>query len=387
MLTSSAALDGWRPTPFREFVVKVHSGCDLACRYCYMYRLADRRVRANYSAMAKNTFEKVVARIREHLLSHELNTARVVLHGGEPLLIGGQALTAMAVRLRDAMPTGVRLDVTVQTNAVRLTVTEVDLFAAHAIRVGVSLDGDREANDRHRRSAGGRGSFDAVDRALKLLGERPEIFAGILCVVDLANDPVRTYESLVRYRPPMVDLLLPHGNWTAPPPGHSDQPRYGEWLAAAFDRWYGAPARETGVRYFEEIINLLLGGTSRTEAVGASPAATIVVNTDGSYEDIDTLRSAYPGAVDTGLNAFDHPLDEALRHPDVVARQQSAVRLAGECRVCPARRVCGGGYYPHRYRAGKGFDNPSVYSRDIRYLIAHMATRLRADIARLKGQP
>ena len=32
---------GWRPLPFREFVLKIHSRCDLACDYCYMYTMAD----------------------------------------------------------------------------------------------------------------------------------------------------------------------------------------------------------------------------------------------------------------------------------------------------------------------------------------------------------
>ena len=31
---------GWRPVPFREFIVKVHSRCDLSCDYCYMYEMA-----------------------------------------------------------------------------------------------------------------------------------------------------------------------------------------------------------------------------------------------------------------------------------------------------------------------------------------------------------
>ena len=34
--------DGWEPTPFREFVLKIHSRCTLACDYCYMYELADK---------------------------------------------------------------------------------------------------------------------------------------------------------------------------------------------------------------------------------------------------------------------------------------------------------------------------------------------------------
>ena len=32
---------GWNPVPFREFIVKIHSRCDLSCDYCYMYEMAD----------------------------------------------------------------------------------------------------------------------------------------------------------------------------------------------------------------------------------------------------------------------------------------------------------------------------------------------------------
>jgi uncharacterized protein len=205
-------------------------------------------------------------------------------------------------------------------------------------------------------------------------------------VVDLANDPVGTYESLLRHRPPRVDFLLPHGNWSTPPPGHSSaEPRYGAWLAEVFDRWYGAPDRETGIRFFEELIHLLLGGQSRTEVIGLSPVAVIVINVDGSYEQVDTLRSAYAGAARTSLNAFDHTLDDALRHPAIAARQMGAAALAEACRRCPVHRVCGGGYLPHRYRSGSGFANASVYCRDLSHLIGHVSARLRKDISRVKG--
>lgn len=374
--------------PFHEIVLKVHSRCDLACDYCYMYQLADRSAGSDPATMPAATFEQVVHRIREHATAHELPAVRVVLHGGEPTLVGCSRLAAMAARLRRALP-ATELDITVQTNAVRLTPSDLDVLAAERVRVGVSLDGDRTANDRHRRYAGGRSSFDAVERGVSLLAERPDMFAGILCVIDLANDPVGTYEALLRHRPPRVDFLLPHGNWTAPPPGHSvDEPRYGGWLASVFDRWYAASLREVGVRLFEELVNLLLGGQSRTEVIGLSPVAVVVVNVDGSYEQVDTLRSTYPGAVRTSLNAFDHSLDDAMRHPAIVARQLGAAALPDECLRCPVRRVCGGGYLPHRYRSGSGFANASVYCRDLSHLIGHVAARLRADIARVTdGRP
>src|ERR1700721_2969082 len=47
--------EGWRPSPFREFIVKVHSRCDLACDYCYMYEMADQSWRDQPRAMSEET--------------------------------------------------------------------------------------------------------------------------------------------------------------------------------------------------------------------------------------------------------------------------------------------------------------------------------------------
>jgi uncharacterized protein len=370
------------PTPFREYVVKVHSRCNLACDYCYMYELADQSARTDVAAVSPATFDRICERIGEHVAAHGLTSIRVVLHGGEPMLVGSARLARMAARVRSAMPAGCVVDVSIQTNAVLIDQAAIDAFGAAGVRVGVSLDGDRTANDLHRRYADGRSSFDRTDRALRLLSGYPEIFAGILCVVDLNNDPVQTYRALLSYSPERLDLLLPHANWQHPPVGTGRHTPYGSWLAVAFDRWYDAPVRETRVRIFEEIIHLILGGPSRTEAVGLSPVATIVVNVDGAYEQIDTLRSAYQGAVGTGLNIFGHSLDQALHHPAVAARQSGVTGLAQVCRRCPVHRVCGGGYYPHRFRPGNDFDNASVYCADLRMLIEHIAARLRDDVAR-----
>ena len=32
---------GHQPIPFRQFILKVHSRCNLSCSYCYVYEMAD----------------------------------------------------------------------------------------------------------------------------------------------------------------------------------------------------------------------------------------------------------------------------------------------------------------------------------------------------------
>ncbi|AVT40606.1 FxsB family cyclophane-forming radical SAM/SPASM peptide maturase [Plantactinospora sp. BB1] len=371
--------------PFREYVVKLRSRCNLACDYCYMYELADQSARSAPAVMNSAVFDRVCERIAEHADTHGLAEVRVVFHGGEPMLAGSALLAQWAGRLREALPERMAAHVAVQTNGVLLTGADLDRLAAAGVRVGVSLDGGRVANDRHRRYRSGRSSFPAADRALRMLRARPELFAGILCVVDVENDPVHTYEALLEYDPPMVDFLLPHAHWDRPPPGwRPGTTRYGDWLVAVFDRQYGAPVQETRVRLFEELIRLSFGAPSRTETVGLSPVATVVFNVDGAYEQVDTLRSTYSGAVGTDLTVFANPLDAAMHHPQVRARQAGAAGLADACRRCAVHLVCGGGYYPHRYRAASGFANPSVYCSDLERLIRHIVARLRSDLTGLR---
>jgi uncharacterized protein len=146
---------------------------------------------------------------------------------------------------------------------------------------------------------------------------------------------------------------------------------------------------ETEVRYFQEIITLALGGQSRVESIGLSPVALLVIDTDGALEQVDTLRSAFDGASETGLTVFADPFDTALRHPGVVARQIGVAALSDTCLACPVHKICGAGYYPHRYLAGAGFRQPSVYCRDLRLLIDHITARIRDDLraALAGGQP
>lgn len=376
--------DGWRPMPFREFVLKIHSRCDLACDYCYVYQMADQSWRDRPRQMSAEVVRNTADRIAEHVHTHGLTSIDVVLHGGEPLLAGHQLITDIVTTIRDRVGPGVGVQLSVQTNGVRLT-SYLELLAALDVRVGVSIDGDAAANDRHRRYAHGGGSYEAVAAGLDQLSSRfPHLFGGILCTVDLANPPVATYEALLKFRPPVLDFLLPHGNWSAPPPGRepaSTATPYADWLIDIFDRWYTAPRRETNVRLFGELLHLLLGRRSTNEAIGLSPVTVIVVETDGSIEQSDMLKSAYSGAPATGLHVTRDPFDTALRSPSIAVRQLGERALAEECRRCAVRRVCGGGLYVHRYRSGAGFANPSVYCPDLLRLISYVADVLATDLA------
>ncbi len=382
--------DGWTPVPFREFVVKVHSRCDLSCDYCYVYKMADQSWREQPRCISRDVAKHTAARIGEHARRHSLPRIALILHGGEPLLAGPEVISSLVAATREAVGPDVAVDVRVQTNGVGLNDDYLRLFDRLGVFVGVSLDGTAEDHDRHRRFASGRGSHEAVSAGLGRLIERRyrHLFSGLLCTIDLRHDPIATFEALASFEPPAINFLLPHGTWATPPPGRipdAAQTPYADWLIAVFDHWYGAPGPE--VRLFEEIMRLILGDTSATEMVGMSPSQIVVIETDGTIEQSDILKATYPGAPRTGLDVVHDSFDAALLLPGIAARQIGIRALSAECQACRIRRVCGGGLYAHRYRPGTGFANPSVYCPDLMRLIDHIRETLRSDInARLTKQ-
>jgi uncharacterized protein len=381
--------NGWRPIPFREFIVKIHSRCDLSCDYCYMYEMADQSWRERPRRMTMKIAKSTASCIGEHARVHKMTSVNLILHGGEPLLAGPELISYLVKETREAAGLGVQVDVRVQTNAVGLDGAYLELFRDLGVQVGVSLDGTTEGHDRHRRFASGRGSYTAVSAGLHRIYQPRfrHLFNGLLCTVDLRNDPVTTYEALAAFEPPRIDFLLPHGTWETPPPGRdpdgADSP-YGDWLITVFDHWYTRP--KTGIRLFEEIMQLVMNGTSSGEAVGLAPARMVVIETDGSVEQVDSLKATFHGAAATGLHVTRDTLDAALLSPGVVARQLGVMALAAQCRICPIHQVCGGGNYVHRYRSGTGFANPSVYCPDLMRLITHIRDVVYADLsARQRG--
>lgn len=365
------------PVSVSHYVLKVHSRCDLACDDCYVYQHADQSWRVKPRALDVATTRQAALRISDHAHRHRLDEVNIVLHGGEPLLLGHDGLHEVVRTLRSVIDPVTRLDLRIHTNGVLLDERFCELFADYDVRVGVSLDGDRTANDRHRRFADGRSSHERVRQALARL-RKPEyrhLYSGILCTIDVANDPIAVYQALLAEAPPRIDLLLPHATWDNPPrrpPGV--RVPYADWLGQIHARW-ASDGRPVPIRLFDSLLAAWEGRRSSSEAAGLDPVDLLVIETDGSWEQADSLKTAFHGAPATGFDIFSHSVDAAAAHPGVAIRQVGLDALCATCRACPLVRACGGGLYAHRYKTGSGFDNPSVYCADLKILIPQVTAR------------
>ncbi|CAM5633595.1 FxsB family cyclophane-forming radical SAM/SPASM peptide maturase [Streptomyces narbonensis] len=365
-------------TPFRSFILKVANRCNIDCDYCYVFNSTDQAWRHLPSRMSVDVAQAVGRRIGEHAAAHNLQDVHVVLHGGEPLLAGPRHMADLLSAVRGGVLADVAVHFELQTNGTLLTKPWLDIFERYAVVVGVSLDGPPTANDRHRLTHASRSSAASAVRGIELLRSRPHLFAGLLAVVDLANDPVEVHDYLASFDPPVIDFGLPHGTHDEPPRRNDRRvPEYGLWMSRVYDAWLARPAHRHSVRMLEDIVALSSGVRGSVESLGLAPPTSIVVESDGTIEGVDTLRSVEEGASWLGLDVFRQSFDKALHHPKLLYRRYGMAALAEQCQSCPLVKVCGGGYLPHRFSTDRGYQNPSVYCADLEYLIRHVQDSLR----------
>ncbi|MFF0022839.1 radical SAM protein [Streptomyces sp. NPDC005496] len=150
--------DRQETVPFRQFLLKAHSRCNLACTYCYMYEAADQSWRRRPRTMAPEVVSRTAGLIAAHAREHALGRFDVVIHGGEPLLVGAERLAALLQTLTNALAGVAELRLTTQTNGIRL-IEDPDLLPVldrYGVRVGVSLDGTAALQQFHRMGDRGR---------------------------------------------------------------------------------------------------------------------------------------------------------------------------------------------------------------------------------------
>ena len=142
-----------------------------------------------------------------------------MLHGGEPLLAGHTGCRRSSPGCSQALDRQSAGWTCGSTRTGSSSAANSVSCSPSTVKVGISIDGDQAANDRHRLYADGHSSYDKVIRGHRTAGAGRfrNLYAGLLCTIDVANDPLVVYESLMALRPPRIDFLLPHATWDHPP--------------------------------------------------------------------------------------------------------------------------------------------------------------------------
>ncbi len=329
--------------------------------------------------MPDETIE-AVARALGELSRAQLRRFAVVLHGGEPLLLGDEKLAFLLAALRTTLSSAYPLSI--QTNGILITKEILDVCSAYETSLGISIDGPRHLHNRHRVGHKGEGTFDSVMAGIERLRNHRDaqvLYAGLLAVIDPTSNPCEVYRFFKELGAPSVDFLYRDGNHSHLPSGKASfqSTEYGLWLARLLDIYLADPT-PIRIRLLDDMMKLMLGGCGTKEGMGATDFGIVIIDTDGSVTKNDTLKSTFQDAdrFATAWSVHRHRLTDVANASEFATYHALQRTTASACLSCPELHVCGGGMPVNRWRDDTGYDNPSVYCADQLLLIGHMRHRL-----------
>jgi uncharacterized protein len=317
-----------------------------------------------------------VAKALRTLSQRQERPFAVVLHGGEPLLLGLGKLRRLIFSLRNALHP--ECAISIQTNGILLTEEILDLFAATRVTVSVSIDGPQHIHDKYRVGHTGRGTYAQVMKGIELLRrhhDSEKLFTGLLAVIDPESDPTEVYTFFKSLNPPSVDFIYRDGNHSRLPAGKRSlqSTESGSWFARLLDVYLADP-KPIRIRILDDLIKLMLGGSGTKDGVGLTDYGVLIIDTDGSITKNDTLKSSFDGAdrFEQKWSVHTHDLIDVLNSKEFAAYHRMQRPNSDICLSCPYLHICGGGMTLHRWRDDNGYDNPSVYCADQTLLINHI---------------
>ena len=154
------------------------TSCNLHCEYCYASSFE------NGISMSIETALQTIDFASNSISSN----IGVIFFGGEPLLKKEviKATVKYCKELEEKNPIKYNFHYKITTNGILLDDDFLHYARENNIIISLSIDGNKEAHDRHRKSIDGNGSFDLIsDKIDKLLSYQP--YANALMVVSPEN--------------------------------------------------------------------------------------------------------------------------------------------------------------------------------------------------------
>lgn len=339
----------------REVIVKLNRSCNLRCSYCYYIndRTPELGARLNIDSLL-NFIDGYSAYCQARNQS-----GTIVLHGGEPLLIGRKYIQTVLERIsrHDSV-----LDCSIQTNGTLLDERWLELLHHYNANLGISIDGPQLVHDRQRPQVNGRSSYFKAAYGLKL-AQRKGLKPGVLCVADPAADGKKVFAHLVELGANWMDFLLPYSEHVSAKHDRINHEGLSRFLVSAFLAWIEKDDPSIKVRIFEKAIRRQLGFDPMSD-IKADPDIYIVLETSGviardtEFFDLDLRHGTR--YYETSFVAQSLDFDELERDLLKNYGMMDGGQVPNGCRSCRAAHICRGGTIPSRF-TGHDFNAPSVH--------------------------
>jgi uncharacterized protein len=332
-----------RTFPLQRIVLHVTNQCNLACTYCYEYS-ADKISKTD--GKPKYMDEQVAESAIDMLIRESAQRPKihVTFFGGETMLNFPLMRSSVEYAKRRSAEAGKQVDFSLTTNATLLSEEAIEFLAGNRVGVTVSIDGDRELNDRMRVFHDGRGSYDTMLPKIKLLLERHRTNSiGARVTLSSGVSHVRRiYEHLTKE---VGFEAVGFSPATANPQRlyHIGSQKMSSILGGFEElaweyRDYAMASRQHGFTNASDTLKELHSGISKAYSCGAGLGLLGV----GTAGDINLCHRFVDSPVGKMGHVNQGGIDHAARQSFLETHHLGA---RYDCHTCWARPVCAGGCY------------------------------------------
>ncbi|MBE0536416.1 MAG: anaerobic sulfatase maturase [Phycisphaerae bacterium] len=354
-------------TQFHVMTKPIGPVCNLDCTYCYYLSKKNFFGEDNHWRMPDALVERY---IRQYIAAQDVGEVNFSWQGGEPTLLGLDFFAKVVQWQKTYCPPTKRIVNDLQTNGTLLDDEWCRFLKNNRFLVGLSVDGPEGLHDCYRRDRRGRGTFDRVVRAARLMQEHGVEF-NTLTVVNRMNaqHPSEVYRFLrdelgSKYLQfiPCVEpkgfaavaprhwdrSLLPPLGAAAARPGAAesvvtdwtvDPEDYGDFLCTIFDEWLRRDVGEVFVPIFDMALGVWLGMPASACYFAETCGKALAVEHDGSVYACDHF--VYP-EYKLGNLKESSLLDLLYTDRQMRFGLDKTDTLTQYCRDCEVRFVCNG---------------------------------------------
>lgn len=350
-LPLTASPDG--PPPAFHIMLKPRGAiCNLDCEYCY-FLSKEMMYPGSRFRMAADLLETYT---KQYIQAQHVPEVTFAWQGGEPTLMGLDFFK-LAVQLQQKYrKPGMRVLNALQTNGTLLDDAWGEFMGQHDFLIGLSLDGPKHLHDAYRVDKGGKGTFDKVLAAARLL-QKHKVEFNILTTVHAANapHPVEVYRFLrdeVKTQFVQFIPIVERDNETGYQEGDTVTNRsvtarqYGEFLSAIFDEWVHHDVGQIYVQIFDVALAAWTGNRPGLCIFEPTCGSALAMEHNGDLFSCDHyVEPAYKLGNIEEISLVEMVGSEQQRQFGLAKRDS----LPQYCLDCEVRFVCNGGCPKNRF--------------------------------------
>lgn len=340
--------------PVTLLIKPASSKCNMRCKYCFYFSIAENRTNADMGIMEEDTLEQLISKG----IAYADHVCSFAFQGGEPTIAGldffKKAICYQEKYKQLYNKQNLQIHNAIQTNGYLIDDQWAAFLRENQFLVGLSLDGPLNVHDKNRIDAGGNGTFARIMKTVDLLNQY-HVEYNILSVVtgQNAQSIKRIYRFFAKQKfsyLQFIPCLEPLESERGSEGYHLSVREYGDFLLNIFDLWFQdfKQGQYTSIRHIDNLVHVLAG--ERPEACNMNGTCSIqfVVEGDGSVYPCDFY------VYDEWKlgNIREHSLVELTDCEPAKRFIQESVPIPEECSCCKYLRICKNGCRRDRVREG-----------------------------------